>query len=315
MSLNGYSWVEGRVADGRDPSGTCPTNPWWNDIPGQRCVWLANELSRQYNIPLDVLMQKDVFELEYIYALGNLNNTLSNAAILPTLFYQNPGVAWQALQQFVSGCAPVSLAGVMAAPNAGGVGMVVLGAGIVIGLLLLGAATAGTLNRPMVSTFPQAQAVPTAQVIPDVRPQVTPTQENDEFVGFHGSAEGLRDSLLSGEFSDDLAGSTTGVNPSSLQLGPGLYVVKAASLTDPDAIAMANYFAIVASQENGSNGLILRVFARGFSQMRRLILPSGVALPADALTAFDYIESPIVRFGDFTQIKFNPHVFGRLRFR
>jgi hypothetical protein len=158
MSLNGYSWVEARVADGRDPSGTCPTNPWWNDIPGQRCVWLANQLSRQYNIPLDVLMQKDVGELEYIYGLGNATNTLSNAAILPTLFYQNPGVAWEALQQFVSGCnigSTVALGGgIPALGVSGNAAMIVVALGLgSIGLILSASSIAGLVNQSQVYNF------------------------------------------------------------------------------------------------------------------------------------------------------------------
>lgn len=101
MGLNGYSWVEGNVPNSTDPNGKCPQNPWWNDIPGQRCVWLANELSRQYNLPLSVLMQKDWFELEQLYAVGNLNNTLTDASILPKLFSQNGQLALQALGQYV----------------------------------------------------------------------------------------------------------------------------------------------------------------------------------------------------------------------
>jgi RHS repeat-associated protein len=104
MSLNGYMYVEGDVPNLTDSSGDCPENPWWNDIPGQRCKWLANELHRQYNIPLPNLMKRNVVELEYAYAVGNLNNTLTNASIIPNLFYENPQAALQAVQQYVSGC-------------------------------------------------------------------------------------------------------------------------------------------------------------------------------------------------------------------
>jgi hypothetical protein len=92
---------------------------------------------------------------------------LSNAAILPNLFYQNPSVAWQALQQFVSGCnngSSVALGTIAAAGNSGTtVGLLAAGA---ITLVVAVAVVAGTLSRPMVSTFPQAQAIPTAQAVP-----------------------------------------------------------------------------------------------------------------------------------------------------
>lgn len=101
MSLNSYGYVYGNPVNWNDPSGSCPENPWWNDLPGQRCIWLAHELSQKYNIPLSVLMQKDWGELEYLYGLGNLNNTLSDASILPRIFSENPQAAIQALGQYI----------------------------------------------------------------------------------------------------------------------------------------------------------------------------------------------------------------------
>jgi RHS repeat-associated protein len=81
MSLNGYGYVEGNPVNWRDPSGMCPENPWWNDIPGQRCVWLANELHNKYGWPLDVLMSKDVTELEWAYLWGNANSTFNESSL------------------------------------------------------------------------------------------------------------------------------------------------------------------------------------------------------------------------------------------
>jgi RHS repeat-associated protein len=92
MSLNGYAWVEGNPINLTDASGMCPENPWPNDFPGQRCVWLANELHEKYGFSLTLLMQKDILELESIYALGNLKGTFYDSSWSQTV-RNNPGAA------------------------------------------------------------------------------------------------------------------------------------------------------------------------------------------------------------------------------
>ncbi|MBZ0282462.1 MAG: hypothetical protein K8L97_17105 [Anaerolineae bacterium] len=113
MSLNGYSWVEGNVPNRTDPLGLCPSDPWWNDFPGQRCIWLANELHQLYGIPLEVLMQKDILELEGIYALGNLNNTFNESE-------WSSWVRGHPVEALIAGvAAPLVLAGVVAVAGSG----------------------------------------------------------------------------------------------------------------------------------------------------------------------------------------------------
>jgi hypothetical protein len=108
-------------------------------------------------------MQKDVGELELLYETGNLNNTLSNATILPRLFYENPQIAFQALQEYNSGCKRYPTYGVGLAYNpnfeySGGqnnqAGILVVGAFIVIGGILIGSTVAGAISRNQSSIAP-----------------------------------------------------------------------------------------------------------------------------------------------------------------
>jgi len=70
MSMNGYSYVEGNPINAVDLAGTCPTDPWWNDFPGKRCVHLAESISAhpEWGFPLETLMDMTYGDLEFLMA-------------------------------------------------------------------------------------------------------------------------------------------------------------------------------------------------------------------------------------------------------
>jgi RHS repeat-associated protein len=135
---NRYSYVGGNVINQTDRVGLCPENPWWNDIPGNRCVWLANELSQKYNFSYEILMQKDVAELEGIYALGNLNNTFNESA-------------WsQAVRDN-----PVGAVGIAGAATVGAAAIIATGgAATPIVLGIASGATVGAVSGGVISRIP-----------------------------------------------------------------------------------------------------------------------------------------------------------------
>jgi RHS repeat-associated protein len=115
MSLNGYSWVEGNTPNLVDPSGGCgqPTN--WFDPIDANCYYSADGLARRfsngdataYQSWFNALIQKSWTELKAIEALGSAADVtgasrqlLDNAAIIPSLFRENPAAALQALETF-----------------------------------------------------------------------------------------------------------------------------------------------------------------------------------------------------------------------
>ncbi|MBA3867563.1 MAG: PD40 domain-containing protein [Anaerolineae bacterium] len=135
MSINGYGYVGGNPTNWTDPSGNCPQDPWPNDLPGRRCVWLATELSQQYDLPLDVLMQKDVFELETVYTFGNANNTFNKSSWSQTIrdnagaaLIVGGGAALGLLAiALTGGAATPFVLGIASAAASGGLGGAVLG--------------------------------------------------------------------------------------------------------------------------------------------------------------------------------------------
>jgi len=107
MSRNGYSWVEGRVADGRDPSGLCSVSPTSAfDWRHYRCWELARGLATQFNAPVSNFSWADYETLELVALTGSLaalaggaNQFANDALIIPRAFFENPQALMQAFQE------------------------------------------------------------------------------------------------------------------------------------------------------------------------------------------------------------------------
>ena len=165
--INGYSYANGNPVNLTDPSGMCaqPTQ-WWNPVD-VNCYYSADGLARRfsngdpslYQTYFNILIQKDWGELKYIEGVGSLNDLLSNASILPNLFYQNPQVALQALGQYLSGCGGNNIAyGTLLDPSRIppqlllGAGLVVGSIGIILALSTLAGALSGNQSTAAVAS-------------------------------------------------------------------------------------------------------------------------------------------------------------------
>lgn len=314
MSLNGYSWVEGNTSNAVDPRGMCaqPTE-WWNPVDVNcyySVVGLAQRFSQgnsqAYNEWFNVLITKPWHELKSLEALGTVND----ATILPSLALRaEPEVVIDAIKQFMEQAtcgfgSNITLASIIALPGASGtagIGLKGIGIGALIGLSIgIGISALLGLNA----------------IIDAATDTDNQNESNEEFVGFHGTAERFTANLTGGIFDNNLAGTNTAGGASNLQFGLGLYVVKATSIYDDNALGMAEFFALQASQNHLSPAIVLKVYARGFSSMRRLYhIGTQGTLPNNFTSLYDYIEGPIQNWPGYTQVKFNPHVFPRLSIR
>jgi RHS repeat-associated protein len=190
MSLNGYAWVEGQVADGRDPSGSCPENPGPLDVFGWRCRFLAEGLAARTGSPVENFMWMDYGQLELLTALGTaadvggeLRQGLDNATMVTQLFLQNPSVTLQALNQALGGCAGagVTLGSIIHRGESNlQIGLLLVGAALVAGTFLL---AYGAIRDATGSAIDQAERVvenyinnpPTNTPYLQPNPNATPT--------------------------------------------------------------------------------------------------------------------------------------------
>jgi len=99
--------VEGRVADGRDPSGMCSRTP--RDIFDwryYRCWELARGLAERFNAPITDFSwaEYEVLELvtltgSFASLTGSANQFVNNALIIPRALFENPEALRQAFQE------------------------------------------------------------------------------------------------------------------------------------------------------------------------------------------------------------------------
>ncbi len=124
---------------------------------------------------------------------------------------------------------------------------------------------------------------------------------DEQFVGYHGTSSHWVRAIL--HEVRPLAGRNyTGRS----QLGVGFYVAE----DRPTALEFAEN-AVVRS---GGSPVVLRVYARDFSQLRGMEVPTRLwwAIPDDSpyVTDFDYLTAPITGYEPVRQIKFNPRAYG-----
>jgi hypothetical protein len=147
-------------------------------------------------------------------------------------------------------------------------------------------------------------------------PDQAPDQDEDiQFIGFHGTSRLFAQDLVDGIFDNAHFGAVTPGGIASLQFGLGLYVVKAINETDDNAFGLAQYFAFLAQYVTSQEAVILKVYATGFQRMKRLYYHGNRASLPENYLIYDYVEGPITSFLDYTQIKFNPHIFPQLRLK
>jgi RHS repeat-associated protein len=144
-----------------------------------------------------------------------------------------------------------------------------------------------------------------------LRSQIPSQPQGSVFVGFHGTSSSQLYSFM-----------TRGVNPlqpgqnfrGRYQLGPGFYVTKDPKVTLDMAVNAVRTQARMGKEPG--EPMILKVYAKDFSQMKGVEIPSSKVLNLPAkdplVTNFDYIRAPIQGYEPVIQIQFNPRAYSNL---